>query len=446
MPLQSRPFYSLLGNQTESQHHDYLGLALIASGSFILGSQLAWQPSHAEEKSQQPPAAKRHLIPLAQRQRLYFQYEKRLRDNSSLDKVFEYFSSNSSDTHRDPLTYMLPADVLRAIVATYPASRSSDERGGSLPGERRAYHTLTEQTDSHSRQSKLLMQFDMDGDGEIHFEEFVLLITLLSISISNIETVFSIVDEDGSGAVDATEFAAVLRLLQERHQSHNPRLSQSSRSSGGQDDEKASGLLVAFFGHDQKGTLAVEAFKTFLAQLHKEVVRLEFEHYLPDDKNTILGVDFARSLAASCHTNHVDTLLDRIESLDPKLLKASITLSDFECAYKLQAQVDKLTVAIDFLRQLGRPLTRHELQTVCKRVAGVDLSPHVLDIIMAVFQDGSQPQNAGPLDLSLVHLDAHLFIEALSRKAMYNLFKASKSQLSASSKGSFWSSWTGGGS
>ena len=51
---------------------------------------------------------------------------------SSLDKVFEYFSSQERGSSR----YMLPKDLLHALVPTYPASRSTEERSGSLAGGR----------------------------------------------------------------------------------------------------------------------------------------------------------------------------------------------------------------------------------------------------------------------------------------------------------------------
>lgn len=55
-----------------------------------------------------------------------------LRDNSSLDKVFDYFSSLHAE---DGSKQMLPHDLLRAIVPTYPPSKSKIDRAGSLEGE-----------------------------------------------------------------------------------------------------------------------------------------------------------------------------------------------------------------------------------------------------------------------------------------------------------------------
>ena len=172
------------------------------------------------------------------------------------------------------------------------------------------------------------------------FDEFVLLLTLLSISSSNIETVFTVVDKDASGKVDAGEFAAVLRLLQDRYQfhprsrshSHHPRSTEAGQG-------KPSGLLISFFGKDQKGLLSVKDFKTFLNDLHEEVVRLEFEHYLPDAKNTIPGIDFARSLVAPCRSAHVETLLDRVSPTSYPYTPSQPQASELMCPLILMFRI-----------------------------------------------------------------------------------------------------------
>lgn len=91
------------------------------------------------------------------------QYEKRIRDFSGLEKVFDYFSSAEKvacdkSGHvgvgmllgegapaslclwcvcamQDGVKCMTPQDLLAAIVPTYPSSQSDLERAGSLDGE-----------------------------------------------------------------------------------------------------------------------------------------------------------------------------------------------------------------------------------------------------------------------------------------------------------------------
>ena len=58
-------------------------------------------------------------------------YEMRIRAHSSLEKCFEYFSN----MERQGTKYMLPLGLVAALVPTYPATQSSQERAGSLAGE-----------------------------------------------------------------------------------------------------------------------------------------------------------------------------------------------------------------------------------------------------------------------------------------------------------------------
>jgi hypothetical protein len=64
------------------------------------------------------------------RQRIFFKYEKRIRELSSLEKVFEYFATQEEEG----VKYMTKDDLARSLVPTYPPSDSSIERAGSLDG------------------------------------------------------------------------------------------------------------------------------------------------------------------------------------------------------------------------------------------------------------------------------------------------------------------------
>lgn len=72
------------------------------------------------------------LLPLSMRQRIFFKYEKRIRDLSSLEKIYEYFA-----THEHAGTKVMTSqDVVRALVPTYPPVGSNVVRAGFLDGER----------------------------------------------------------------------------------------------------------------------------------------------------------------------------------------------------------------------------------------------------------------------------------------------------------------------
>jgi hypothetical protein len=66
------------------------------------------------------------------RKRQFFKYEKRLRQKSTHEKMFEYFSSQRKDGKQS----MTAHDILRALIAVYPPENATWSRSGSLAGER----------------------------------------------------------------------------------------------------------------------------------------------------------------------------------------------------------------------------------------------------------------------------------------------------------------------
>jgi calcium uptake protein 1, mitochondrial len=121
-------------------------------------------------------------------------YEKRIREMSSPEKVFEYFASDK----RGPKLYdcfMTPADFIRSIS---PFSRDA---------------VYLKQNDKYL--SNILSVIDMNGDGLISFNEFILLTALLSIPSKYASIAFRLFDADGSGSLDRSEFMQFLKLIQQ---------------------------------------------------------------------------------------------------------------------------------------------------------------------------------------------------------------------------------------
>jgi hypothetical protein len=83
--------------------------------------------------SPQRPARAKRLLPLRQHltARSTPQYEKRVREFSTLEKIFEYFSTAQE---KDGTPAMDARDLVRSIVPTYPPHNSQMERGGFLDG------------------------------------------------------------------------------------------------------------------------------------------------------------------------------------------------------------------------------------------------------------------------------------------------------------------------
>ncbi|ONM16147.1 calcium-binding EF hand family protein [Zea mays] len=123
------------------------------------------------------------------RRRVFFNYEKRIRLLSPPEKIFEYFASVRN---REGEVYMLPADLMRAVVPVFPPSESTVVREGRLRGERSP-------GELHCAPSEFFMQFDTNNDGLISFAEYIFFVTLLSIHESNFTVAFKMFDIDHSG-------------------------------------------------------------------------------------------------------------------------------------------------------------------------------------------------------------------------------------------------------
>jgi hypothetical protein len=113
---------------------------------------------------------------IEQRRRAFFKYEKRIRDLSSPEKIFEYFSTRGS-THDG--FQMTPADIMRSVVPVYPPYGSEIIRAGSLPGEPSPRVPQQEST--------FFTAFDVDRSGGISFNEWLLFEALLSIPEDDVD-------------------------------------------------------------------------------------------------------------------------------------------------------------------------------------------------------------------------------------------------------------------
>ncbi|CAL8172680.1 unnamed protein product [Prunus armeniaca] len=193
------------------------------------------------------------------RRRVFFMYEKRIRDQSPPEKVFEYFASVKNPAGE---AFMTPADLMRAVVPVFPPSESTRVREGSLRGEKVPGQL-------QCAPSKFFMLFDTDGDGLISFPEFIFFVTLLSIPEASFTVAFKMFDLDNSGDIDRGEFNKVMALMrsQSKQNKDGHRLKVSVEDGG---------LLEHFFGKDGKRSLKHETFVKFFRDLHDEVCSLLF--------------------------------------------------------------------------------------------------------------------------------------------------------------------------
>lgn len=360
------------------------------------------------------------MLSMDQRRRAFFKYEKRIRELSGPEKIFEYFASVGDIKSGFEMT---PSDMMRSIVPVYPPEGSDIVRAGALPGEPSAHIPQED--------SALFRKFDVNDSGGISYDEWLLFEALLSIptndaegeralvpelcqgcnmqhrrefisrSFPTIHTVYSridhdffpllravaftLMDTDGNGTVDSTEFENLLSAIQARASRHH---AAALRHSVADLNVARGGLVAAFFGADSKKTLSLPAFKKFLEELREEMVRLEFSFYDYAGRGHITGKDFAHSVVGSARLKHIDSYLDKVEELPGELAEAKVTLDQFRAFRKVWRHMHRLGVALDFKRSTTNGLTPAELLRVVNRVLGVTLTPETVEILFHLFSDG----------------------------------------------------------
>jgi calcium uptake protein 1, mitochondrial len=63
------------------------------------------------------------------------------------------------------------------------------------------------------RSRDFLRNFDIDGDETFSLEEFVLFLVLLSMPLKDMQSIFVLMDADGSGELDKQEFISAVEGL-----------------------------------------------------------------------------------------------------------------------------------------------------------------------------------------------------------------------------------------
>ncbi|KAM0939088.1 putative calcium uptake protein/3 [Dioscorea sansibarensis] len=335
------------------------------------------------------------LLGESYRRRVFFNYEKRIRLLSSPEKIFEYFASFQSPEGE---AFMLPADLMRAVVPVFPPSESHAIRDGHLRGERNP-------GELHCAPSTFFMLFDTNNDGLISFSEYIFFVTLLSIPESSFSAAFKMFDIDNSGEIERDEFKKVMALMRSFNRQgvchrNGLRLGLKVEKS-----VENGGVVEHLFGKDGNGRLQHDKFVQLLRDLHDEIVRLEFAHYDFNSRGTIPAKDFALSMVASADINHINKFLDRVDELDqyPDIKSMRVTLEEFKAFAELRRRLKPLTLAIFSYGKINGLLTKQDFQRAASQVCGTPISDNVVNIIFHVFDTNRDDSLSSEEFLRVLH-------------------------------------------
>ena len=161
------------------------------------------------------------------RREVFFAYENRLREHSSMDKVFAYFASGKNANGE---TLMTKEDLIRSAIPVY---QKTNIRSGSLEGEVVSEEEVegkdvmetnvfkSKKNRTFIGGERIARYFDTNNDGMINFPEFVFFTTLIKLSDEQILREFLKADADGNGELDAEEFAMMMRRMRSCGQMKN---------------------------------------------------------------------------------------------------------------------------------------------------------------------------------------------------------------------------------
>ncbi|KAH8327985.1 hypothetical protein KR067_002451 [Drosophila pandora] len=338
------------------------------------------------------------------RERKIIEYENRIRQFSTPDKVFRYFATIqvpvADDRHE---VYMTPTDFLTSMT---PGMKQPDGLG--LDQYRRydpkvsffnfmtylllkipSFQSVGEQLNLHLEKNSIF--YKLGSYGLITFSDYIFLLTVLSISRRHFEIAFRMFDLNGDGDVDCEEFEMVATLVRQqtsmgtRHRDH--------ANTGNTFKGVNSALITYFFGPNMDEKLTIEKFLDFQEQLQKEILSLEFERKEPNEEGNISEADFAELLLAYAGypLKKKQKKLKRVKRRFRDHGKG-ISKQDYLDFFHFLNNINDVDTALTFYHIAGASIDQQTLQHVAKTVALVNLSDHVVDVVFTIFDENNDNQ------------------------------------------------------
>lgn len=363
------------------------------------------QTSSSEDEDHSVVTEKKRKKRVGFRDRKIIEYENRIRDYSTPDKIFRYFAtlrSVASGPMKEEI-FMTPDDFLRSITPgmKQPEGLGLDQFKKFDPKRDKLECGLNEDS----------IFFKLGQSGLISFTDYVFLLVLLSTPPRNFEIAFKMFDLNGDGDVEAEEFAKVKDVIKSqtsigmRHRDHG--------TTGSTLKSMNSALGTYFFGPKLDQKLTVEKFLNFQMQLQKEILYLEFSRCEPDDNRCISERDFAQNLlsyAGLTETKRI-RMLKRVKKAYKEESKG-ITFEEYLAFYQVLKHINDIDTALMFYHVAGASVDKDTLKHVAKTVAHVSLSDHIVDVVFVLFDEDDDNE-----------LSNKEFVSVMKRRMMRGLEK-----------------------
>ncbi|XP_040170680.1 calcium uptake protein 1 homolog, mitochondrial-like isoform X6 [Anopheles arabiensis] len=319
------------------------------------------------------------------RDRKIIEYENRIRQYSTPDKVFRYFAT----IHDGVEVFMTPIDFLTSMT---PGMKQPEGLGLDQ------YKRYDAKSIEESVSTRLDLHLDSDSIfyklgayGLISFSDYIFLLTVLSTSRRHFEIAFRMFDLNGDGDVDSEEFEKVANLIRQqtsignRHRDH--------ANTGNTFKGVNSALTTYFFGPKNDEKLTIEKFLDFQQQLQREILTLEFLRKNPDENGNISEADFAELLLAYAGYPQKKKV-KKIKRVKKRFRDhgSGISKEDYLNFFHFLNNINDVDTALTFYHIAGASIDQETLKHVARTVALVELSSHVIDVVFTIFDENMDGQ------------------------------------------------------
>ncbi|XP_060655402.1 calcium uptake protein 1 homolog, mitochondrial isoform X2 [Drosophila nasuta] len=319
------------------------------------------------------------------RERKIIEYENRLRQYSTPDKIFRYFATVRLQDATQTIICMTPEDFLRSI---YPGMKQPDGLGLD---QYRRYDPKSVGEQLNLQLEKDSIFYKLGSFGLITFSDYIFLLTVLSISRRHFEIAFRMFDLNGDGDVDCEEFEMVATLVRQqtsmgtRHRDH--------ANTGNTFKGVNSALITYFFGPNMDEKLTIEKFLDFQEQLQREMLSLEFQRKQPNEEGNITEADFAELMLAYAGYPQKKKL-KKLKRVKRRFRDhgTGISKQDYLDFFHFLNNINDVDTALTFYHIAGASIDQKTLQHVAKTVAAVNLSDHVVDVVFTIFDENNDNQ------------------------------------------------------
>eukprot|EP01006_Ploeotia_vitrea_P029974 TRINITY_DN62441_c0_g2_i1.p1 TRINITY_DN62441_c0_g2~~TRINITY_DN62441_c0_g2_i1.p1 ORF type:complete len:382 (-),score=38.04 TRINITY_DN62441_c0_g2_i1:635-1747(-) len=250
--------------------------------------------------------------------------------------------------------------------------------------------------------ASLFERVDANHDGRISFQEYVLFLTLLSTPKKVFETLFKMVDFDGSGTISREEFKSVVRSV-----TSDPTV--TSALNKGEIDFRG-GLTSHLFKHSgPDGDLDHTRFFRFVDKLRDEVSLIEFRMYDINGDGTISMEEVTKLLLSSATGSHLPLFV----SQNVKKLKGdrsnTIDLETWKALNSLTIVANEVGDALKIYQRLGRKVQKADFKRAVEAVSMVKLTDQALKAVFDIFDEDGDG-----------NLQAAEFVAVMSQKNLFN--------------------------